>query len=165
MKYRLAGSPDSIALKHVAIISYGQYKAVIEERYWEEMDSNHSDQNTYDGLLEIAKGFVCEIDREIVGMTFLVPSGNPTSIFQADWAYIRLLGVLPEFENRGIGRELMRLCIDKARASGETTLALHTSEIQNAARHLYESMGFVRHKDIDLIYGKKYFLYLLQPIG
>jgi hypothetical protein len=54
------------------------------------------------------------------------------------------------------------MCIDKARVMGENTIALHTSEFHDAARHIYESLGFVKLKDLDLIYGKKYYLYTLE---
>jgi GNAT superfamily N-acetyltransferase len=105
---------------------------------------------------------VCENANELVGMAFLIPNGNPTTIFEKEWCYIRLVGVHPKFEGKGIGRKLTQMCIDKAKETGEKTIALHTSEFQNAARHIYESLGFVKQKDLDLIYGKQYYLYTLK---
>lgn len=46
--------------------------------------------------------------------------------------------------------------------SNERTIALHTSEFMDAARHIYESVGFVKVKEIPARYGKKYWLYLLE---
>jgi hypothetical protein len=39
---------------------------------------------------------------------------------------------------------------------------LHTSEFQNAARHIYESMGFIKLMDLELMFGKQYYLYILR---
>jgi ribosomal protein S18 acetylase RimI-like enzyme len=161
-KYREALPSDLSDFIRLALAAYGQYKPFLEAGYQREMVENLSDEKTYHGLLEMARGFVCECQGEIVGMVFLVPAGNPTLLFESDWAYIRLLGVLPEYENMGIGRALMRICIDSARDSGENIVALHTSELHDAARHIYESMGFIRHKELGLLLGRKYFLYLLQ---
>ena len=56
---------------------------------------------------------------------------------------------------------LTQRCIEKAKALEEKTIALHTSEFQNAARHIYESEGFKKIKEFEL-YGKKYWIYLLE---
>ena len=95
-------------------------------------------------------------------MAFLIPSGNPTDIFQADWSYVRMVGVHHSYGGQGIGRQLMQLCIDQAKATHETTLALHTSEFMDAARHLYEQLGFTQLKELEPRYGKRYWLYLLE---
>jgi ribosomal protein S18 acetylase RimI-like enzyme len=54
------------------------------------------------------------------------------------------------------------MCIDEARARGERTVMLHTSEFMDAARHIYESLGFKRIRDIGLRFGKMYYLYCLE---
>ena len=95
-------------------------------------------------------------------MAFLVPKGNPTIIFQADWSYIRMVGVNPNFACKGIGKRLTQMCIDFAKNSNEAVIALHTSEFMNAARHIYESLGFKRSRELDSRYGKRYWLYKLE---
>jgi len=44
----------------------------------------------------------------------------------------------------------------------EKTIALHTSEFMDAARHIYEGLGFIMVKEIPPRYGKRYWLYRLD---
>jgi ribosomal protein S18 acetylase RimI-like enzyme len=63
-------------------------------------------------------------------------------------AEIRMLGVDPAVQGRGIGRALMLACEELARASGIRRSVLHTNEDMTAARHLYEDLGYVREEDV-----------------
>ncbi|MBY0067980.1 GNAT family N-acetyltransferase [Empedobacter sp. R132-2] len=60
---------------------------------------------------------------------------------------MRMVGVHPNFLGKGIGRELIKICILFAKESDEKIIALHTSEFMNSARHLYEDLGFVMNKE------------------
>ncbi len=162
MNYRKGTKNDVEQLRALGLASYGQFKIVLGDEGWKKMASTCGDENTYLKLLEIAECFVCEDKGKIIGMAFLIPKGNPVAFFEAEWAYIRLVGVDPTYEGKGIGRKLTQLCIDFAKKSGEKVLVLHTSEFQNAARHIYESMGFKKFKELDPIYNKKYWLYKLD---
>lgn len=162
LTYRTASEKDLKQLQQLGLLAYGQFQNVLGNENWELMKANHNDDNTYLNVLKLAKCFVCENANELVGMAFLIPNGNPTTIFEKEWCYIRLVGVHPKFEGRGIGRKLTQQCINFAKESGEEIIALHTSEFQNAARHIYESIGFVKQKNLDLIYGKQYYLYTLK---
>lgn len=161
LKYRIGIDADVPQLVSIGLLAYGQYKDRVTEGNWIKMKEGLGYENTYIKLLEIATCIVCECQDKIIGMVFLVHHGNPTPVFQYDWAYIRMLGVHPEFEGRGIGRMLTQMCINQARQNGEGILALHTSEFQNAARHIYEDLGFVKVRDIDKTFGIQYYLYTL----
>jgi ribosomal protein S18 acetylase RimI-like enzyme len=149
-------------IKNLTLLAYMKYRNVISIENAEVWEENLSDVNTYLKLFKIATCLVCESNSKIVGAAFLIPNGNPYKWFEADWAYIRLVAVHPDFEGKGIERKLTQMCIDLAKEMGEKVIALHTSEFQNAARHIYESSGFNRQTNLDLIYGKQYFLYTLQ---
>lgn len=95
-------------------------------------------------------------------MAFLIPKGNPSDIYDKDWCSIRFVTVDPDFGGQGIGRKLTTICIDRAIQNGEKIIALHTSELMNNARHIYESLGFKIVREIDPRLGKRYWLYLLQ---
>ncbi len=162
MKYREGNSDDVAGLQKLALISYGRFQNALTEENWNKLKSHLINKNLFPDLLKISKGLVCEHQNEIVGMAFLVPKGNPTEIFEADWSYIRMVGVHPDFGGIGIGKTLTQMCIDFAKSWDEKVIALHTSEYMNAARHIYESLGFKQIRELEPRYGKRYWIYKLE---
>jgi len=84
------------------------------------------------------------------GVTYVADSTSPL----AEWdmpktAGIRMLAVAPHLQGRGVGETLTRACIDRAKAQGNTTLFLHSTEWMHAAHRLYERLGFVRTPEHD----------------
>lgn len=160
--YRQANAADAPTISRLTARAYNDYKAVLAPADWARMEINLANESTYVELLGKAAAFVCELDNQLVGVIFLVPKGNPTTIFSADWSYIRLLGVDPKYRGLGIGRKLTQLCVQHAQATHELGVALHTSEFMNAARKMYEDLGFKQEKELAPIYGKRYWLYKLS---
>jgi len=70
-----------------------------------------------------------------------------------DAAGIRLLAVDDAYRGKGVGKELTRFCIERARAIGKNRLVLHTTRVMQAAWAMYEGLGFVRFPDIDFQQG------------
>ncbi|MFM9946019.1 MAG: GNAT family N-acetyltransferase [Bacteroidia bacterium] len=159
--YRKTNITDLKAVQELTLMAYGQYKDILSKENWEKWETNFNDDNTFKDLFEIATCFVCQFNNEIIGTAFLVMHGNPHKLFQTDWAYIRFVGVNSNFEGQGIGRKLTQICIDQAKETGEKIIALHTSEFQNAARHIYESLGFVKQREFES-FGKKYWVFTLD---
>ena len=62
-------------------------------------------------------------------------------------AHIRMLGVDPDARGRGIGKALMRACIDLAAAANKRRLTLNTTQRMRAAQRMYESLAFDRNED------------------
>jgi len=162
MKYRAANLNDAGQLRQLALISYGQFQKILSEENWNKLRTHLTTEKLFPDLLNASRCFVCEHGNELVGMAFLVPQGNPTEIFQADWSYIRMVGVNPNYAGHGIGKKLTQMCIDFAKSTNETVVALHTSEYMNAARHIYEGLGFQQTKELEPRYGKVYWLYKLE---
>jgi ribosomal protein S18 acetylase RimI-like enzyme len=160
--FRNATIADIEKLKVLGLNSFGQFKEQLSADNWKKLETVLANENTYLDLLSKSKCFICEDGNEIVGMAYFISSGNPTDIFQGDWSYLRMVGVNTEYVGNGIGRHLMQICIDYAKKTGEKTVALHTSEFMDAARHIYENMGFYRLKELEPRFGKKYWLYLLE---
>lgn len=160
--FRNSTAEDSAQLRSLGLISYGQFKDVLSDENWKKLKTALSADSFYSDLLKISTGFVCEDKGKIIGMAFLIPSGNPTEIFHSDWSYIRMVGVDPNFSGQGIGKHLTQMCIDHAKKMNEKAVALHTSEFMNAARHIYESLGFEQAKELAPRYGKRYWLYKLE---
>ncbi len=53
------------------------------------------------------------------------------------------LGVVPPCRDAGIARQLMAALLDRVVRDGATTMVLEVAEDNHAARHLYETFGFV----------------------
>ena len=160
--YRTGTPSDVKKLRQLGINSYGQFKEVLTEDNWNKLNTSLSRESFYLDLLSISTCFVCEKDEEIIGMAYLIPKGNPTELFDKDWSYIRMVGVHTGHTGNGIGKKLTQMCIDKAGESGEKIIALHTSEFMDAARHIYETLGFKKTKDLGSRLGKKYWIYQLE---
>ena len=84
-------------------------------------------------LGESGKGWVCEIEGEVVG--FSVASLEGASI----WA----LFVKPSYEGRGIGKRLLRLATDWLFEMSATSIALST-DAHTRADKFYEEQGWRR---------------------
>ena len=69
-----------------------------------------------------------------------------------EMASLRMLGVDPSARRRGIARALMDACIQMSRARGKSVFVLRTTERMFAAHRLYESMGFERDPQRDLVF-------------
>jgi ribosomal protein S18 acetylase RimI-like enzyme len=163
MNYRKGNSNDLKALKNLAIKSWRQFQNELTPENWKKLENNLSNDKTYIDLLENSYNIICINDsEEIIGMSFLVPKGNPTDLFDKDWCYIRYVTVDPNYCGQGIGRHLTEKLIQYAKDNGEKTIALHTSEMMNKARHIYESLGFTILKEIEPRFDKKYWIYTLE---
>ena len=162
LTYRTGNIPDKEQLKKVGLASFGAYLPILEPQYQEMLMQSLGNEEKLELLMSASTAFVCEDNSEIVGVAYLVPNGNPWDIFEAEWAYIRMVGVLPAYQGQGIAKTLTQMCLDQAKSTGEKIIALHTSEFMDAARHIYESLGFTVLKEIAPRYGKKYWLYTLN---
>ena len=162
-EFRKGNFDDLGSLKELAIKSWKQFQPLLSEEHWKTLYESLQDDKTYIDLLEMSECIVCTTDQQkIIGMAFLVSSGNPTEIYDKDWSYIRFVSVAPEFSGQGIGRKLTEICIEKAKANQEKAIALHTSEQMDKARHIYETSGFRLLREIDRRLGKRYWLYKLD---
>ena len=161
LNYRKATARDSDKLMSLGIESYSEFSTVLTRANWQKMNAFLENKDSLNLLIKQSIAFVCETETTIVGMIYLVPSGNPTQLFEENWSYIRFLGVNPDYRGNGIGKNLTNLCIEYAKETNENHIALHTSEFMDAARTIYENLGFEKTKEIKH-FGKKYWVYLLD---
>jgi ribosomal protein S18 acetylase RimI-like enzyme len=130
-----------------------------------------SPESSYVGILRDAADravhaelIVAELDGELVGsVTYCQPESVYAELAAPDEAEFRFLSVLVEARGHGLGRALVRTCVDRARAAGYTGLRLSTQRNMRPAHHIYESFGFIRTPDRDWapVPGIKLLAYLL----
>ena len=100
---------------------------------------------TTDALYELfsekkAFYFVAENENEIVGGAGIFPTkGLPKGCVELVKIYLQ-----SDTRGCGTGKELMQLCIDKAKEFGFTSIYLETMPELSSAIGLYEKMGFKR---------------------
>lgn len=163
MNYRRGNKNDLEQLRDLGIKSWAQFKDELTINNWKSLSETISSYKSYSNLLDTSECIVCENDtEELVGMAFLVPSGNPTEIYDEKWCHLRFVSVDPNYRGKGIGKKLTESCIELALKNKERTLALHTSEIMKSARHIYHKMGFEIVKEIEPRLGVRYWLYTLE---
>jgi GNAT superfamily N-acetyltransferase len=147
---RLARPEDLEAVSAVNRAAYAEYAAFLEpERIARYLD-NAGDVWS---RLDESDLLIAELDGEIVGsLTYFAPGPRAAAQrWPAEWAGLRLLAVAPSARGLGIGRLLMEASIERARAEGAPVIALHTTEMMEIARNMYERMGFVRVPEYDWV--------------
>jgi ribosomal protein S18 acetylase RimI-like enzyme len=162
MEFRIATHEDINQLIPLGLMAYGEYFPVLSEQNKNLMETNLQKPELYENILGIGIGFVALKEEKIIGMGFLIYSGNPTHIYPADWSYIRMIAINPQFKGLGLASKITELCIEEAIKKNEKIIGLHTSEMMPAARHIYEKKGFVISRELEPIFGKKYWLYSLN---
>ena len=84
--------------------------------------------------------FVAEKDGKIAGLVTMVTAmaiGHPNG-----YTKINGLGVLPEYQNRGIGRMLLKKAEELAMENGTRYLGLASGFMREEAHAFYEHMGY-----------------------
>jgi ribosomal protein S18 acetylase RimI-like enzyme len=154
---------DLKQIKELAISEWTQFKSELTPENWENLYHTLTNDKTYTDLILQSDSFVYENERnQIIGFGFLVPSGNPTEIYNDQQSYIRFVTASEKYSGQKIGQTITEKCIEKAKENGEKFVALHTSEMMNAARRIYEKLGFKIIKELDQRLGKIYWLYEIE---
>jgi GNAT superfamily N-acetyltransferase len=106
-------------------------------------------------FLEIAcrgRVFVAEQGGHTVGIVALLPPEAPgRAVARTGEAELARLVVAAEARKRGIGRRLAVHCEQLARDAGWPAIALWSRRYQTAAHRLYESLGYRRAPERDIV--------------
>lgn len=87
----------------------------------------------------------------VVGCVTFCPPGSPWREIATDDSEgeFRMLAVAPAARGRGLGRQLVRLCLDLSLSRGQRRMVLCSDSRMTAAHRLYASFGFVRLHERD----------------
>lgn len=130
----------------VTALAYREF-AGLQEEDWDEYIDRMTDVA---GRAEKALVLVAVDDRRILGTLTLELErriDEDHTPLEPGQAHIRMLGVHPEARRGGVGRALMSGAIERARAAGKQQLTLNTTQRMQAAKAMYESLGFDRDPD------------------
>jgi GNAT superfamily N-acetyltransferase len=138
----------------------GEYEAagrVTAEAYREFIGPGEDNWKTYlDRIADVAERatrtviMVAAEDGRILGSATLELDGRTEpedEPLPAPVAHIRMLGVDPGAQGRGVGSMLMWACEQRALAAGRTLMTLNTTDRMKAARAMYEALGYERLED------------------
>lgn len=94
-------------------------------------------------MIENSKIFVAKIETNVVGYIILSSrEGKKNGYRYRKELGIDAMGVLEEYRNKGIGRQLLEFIKNYAKDNGYTDLRLTVNEENENAKHLYETVGF-----------------------
>ena len=82
------------------------------------------------------KIFFAESAGNIIGTVALMPTKNKL-VFE-----LTKMAVKPEYRNKGIGKKLLKKCIDYSKSNGHSSIILYSNKKLNNAIHLYRNFGF-----------------------
>ena len=85
----------------------------------------------YDG--DVAIGYV---------LVFISERPEDASNHSRRWLYIGQISVEPDWQHRGVGRELMNVALQYARENGIDTVELDTWSFNDSAQAFFKSLGF-----------------------
>ena len=151
--------PGSVDIRPVVPEEYAQAGQVTAAAY-RGFVSSPEDWNGYLGRLADIAGradrtlvLAAVDDGRVLGTVTVetderVPGSRDRPPLDPDEVHVRMLGVDPGHQGRGIGRALMDAVVAEARKLGRTRITLDTTEAMVAAQRLYESMGFERGEDL-----------------
>lgn len=148
---RDARPDDRAAILAVTLAAYEQYADTLTPSFWalyrQNIQATLADVGT-------AAQIVAEDEGAILGAVLLLPAGavlgKPGGAITLEWPEVRLLAVAPAARGKGVARQLMNECIQRARTAGAPALTLHTTDMMAVAIRLYERLGFERTPELDI---------------
>ena len=97
-----------------------------------------------------AEVWVAVEDGTVLGSVTFCPVGSAyREIARDDEGEFRMLAVSSAARGRGVGRELVALCVRRSRELGYAGIRMSTMDRMASAHRIYERLGFVRAPEDD----------------
>jgi ribosomal protein S18 acetylase RimI-like enzyme len=141
--------PDELEqIEALVKTAYREFQPLFPEKVWSAWMSNISQViHGKTGILLIA----ADKQGTIQGVVKFYPDAGQAAL--GTWppgsASMRILAVHPASRGQGWGRLLVQECLRRARALKVPAIYLYTGPFMQAARHIYESLGFERAPEFD----------------
>jgi GNAT superfamily N-acetyltransferase len=145
---REAGSDELDAVGEMMVAAYAEFTPPNPPPLWRAYEEEIRDVRR---RLADAALIVAEDAGRLAGAVTYYPDATKetNTAWPASWAVFRLLAVHPTARGRGVGRLLTEECLRRARVAGCVAVGLHTTQLMNVARAMYERIGFVRVPELD----------------
>ena len=102
------------------------------------------------GRAREAEVWVAVEDGQLLGSVTFCPVGSAyREIARDDEGEFRMLAVSSSARGRGIGRELVALCMRRSRELGYAGIRMSTMDRMTSAHNVYERLGFTRAPEDD----------------
>ncbi len=97
-----------------------------------------------------AEVWVAIEDGRVIGSVTFCPVGSAyREISRADEGEFRMLAVSPSARGRGVGQELVALCLRRSRELGYAGVRMSTMDAMTSAHRIYGRLGFTRAPEDD----------------
>ena len=149
IEIRSAHPSEHTRIAELTRTAYAEYGQLMSPTGWSALaaavESALATDQPVDRIIALRNG-------ELVGSVMLYNAGADAYAGLTEKAgvpEVRMLAVSPSARGLGIGEQLVKECMRRARDAGADQLGLHTSASMRAAIALYERMGFVRAPNFD----------------
>ena len=127
--------------------AYREFQPIFPADRWEAwMDNIWETVHSGQGV-----AIVAESQGKLQGVVKFYPHAGQAGMGQwpKEAASMRILAVHPDSRGKGYGILLVRECLRRARALKIHQIYLYTGTFMQAARHIYEKLGFKRALEFD----------------
>lgn len=149
IKIRQALSHEHEAMADITRTAYSEYAGSRSPEYWDRYE-----QDTRKTILagSLLARVIAEMDGKIVGSAIICAPYEwkmGAKLVKNPYPEMRLLAVLPDYRNYKIGGELINACEEWVKSQGFDHITLHTTNLMQTAKAMYERRGYERFPEID----------------
>ena len=94
-------------------------------------------------------GFIVKLDNKIVGFAYAYSLLRPDG---KNMLYLHSMGLLPKYQNQGLGTQLMEYILDYAKNRNFSECFVITDKGNQRACHLYENLGGKNDYENEIVY-------------